>query len=161
MDVTPRRIAAGLTGACVSACVGLSAMGACMEGAPASPGLGDDASSEAADAGADSAAQMGCPPADPVEAGYPMCPSPAPSWNNQVKAIVDTYCAPCHFSGGSGVGKQGYDFSTLAGVHHTPLSTMLTQVYVCGMPEPGVSAPLPPADWETLLQWLECYEPDN
>jgi hypothetical protein len=132
-----------------------------MEGEPASPGLGEDAASDTgnADAGVDSAVQMGCPPGDPVEAGFPPCPSRAPSWNSQVKAIVDTYCSPCHFNGGTGTG-NGLDFSTLAGIHRA-ITESLTDVHDCHMPIPGQSPPLPSSNWETLLEWLACGAPDN
>jgi hypothetical protein len=125
-----------------------------MEGQPASPGLGVAALSEG-DASADVAPYV-CPGA---EAGYPTCPSQPPSWATEVKPIVTRWCGPCHLTGGTGIPKGGfYNYSTLAGFR--ALSTIETDVHACTMPLVG-SPPLPPADWETLLEWLVCDAPDN
>ena len=118
-----------------------------MQGQPASPGLGGD------DAGAESSVFSGCP-----DGGYPTCPSPPPSWQTQVRPIVDVWCAPCHFNGGSGTGK-GFDFSTLEGFRHG-LDIELTDLQGCTMP-PADAAALSLADREMLLEWLVCSGPDN
>jgi len=135
--------------AAASASLCFAALEACSEGAPASPGLAVDTSP-----GAD--ASYVCPG---LEAGYPPCPSPPPSYEGQVKAIVHGYCGPCHLPGGDGIAKGGnYDYSTLAGFRG--LTTILTDVHGCSMPPPG-SPPLPLADWDALLEWLGCGAPDN
>lgn len=122
-----------------------------MQGEPASPSL--DASSSGEDAGMEGAVAMGC-----QEGGYPACPAMPPSWNTQVRAIVDIWCAPCHFNGGSGTGK-GDDFSTLTGFRYH-LDTELLDLRTCTMP-PADAAALSPTDREVLLEWLVCDGPDN
>ena len=97
MDVKPRVVARWVGYLCWSACVGGTLLGACSTGVPASPRF------EPADPDAlplpDVAVAVACP-----DAGYPSCPSPAPSWKTQVQPIVDTSCSPCHFNGGTGTG---------------------------------------------------------
>jgi hypothetical protein len=151
MDVDLRRAGSWLAVACAGVCAGLLCISACMQGEPASPGLGDASSIE--DAGAEGAVVTGCP-----EGGYPACPTVMPSYGAQVRPIVDVWCAPCHFNGGSGTGK-GYDFSTLAGLRGG-LSTNLTDLHTCRMP-PEDAAALSPANRETLIEWLVCDAPDN
>jgi hypothetical protein len=151
MDVKPRVVARWVGYLCWSACVGGTLLGACSTGVPASPRF------EPADPDAlplpDVAVAVACP-----DAGYPSCPSPAPSWKTQVQTIVDTSCSPCHFNGGTGTG-NGFDYSTSEGLRHG-LTTALTDVHGCVMPPTG-APPLPPADWETLLEWLSCGAPNN
>jgi hypothetical protein len=157
MDVTIGRLVRGLTLACLSVVIGSACLGACSTGDPASPRFEPVVTPEVEDAGNANAAAalvyMSCP-----DAGYPACPSPAPSWKAQVQAIVDTYCAPCHFNGGAGTG-NGYVYSTSEGLRHG-LTTALTDVHRCVMP-PSPAPPLPPADWHTLLEWLACGAPNN
>jgi hypothetical protein len=153
MDVNRRRAAGSIVGACVGVCASFVYLEACTEGVPASPTLAADYSG--LDASADGAPYV-CPGA---EASYPACPSTPPSWQGEVKQIVYQYCGPCHLDGGTGISKGGdYNYTTLAGF--TGLATILTDVHACTMPPQG-SPPLPPTDWETLLQWLECDAPDN
>jgi hypothetical protein len=152
MDVKGGRVARWLVVTCLSVCVGLLCLDACMEGAPASPRLDTDATSSG-DAGADSAVAVGCP-----EGGYPTCPSMVPSYSAQVRPIIDVWCAPCHFNGGSGTGK-GDDFSTLEGFRYH-LDTELQQLVLCLMP-PADAAVLSPANRKALLEWLVCDGPDN
>jgi hypothetical protein len=84
-----------------------------------------------------------------------------PSWTNQVRPILQLGCAPCHFDGGVGtLGQHGYDYDTLAGVRHAPLTTMLSQINNCCMPPLDAGA-LRDQDRETLLAWLVCGRPDN
>jgi hypothetical protein len=118
-----------------------------MEGQPASPSLGEDASADDV---------YVCPGSD---GGYPTCPSPPPSWTVQVRPIVDHWCGPCHLTGGTGIAKgDSYNYSTLAGFRG--LTTIETDVHNCTMPLVG-SPPLPFSDWKTLLEWLACGAPDN
>jgi hypothetical protein len=156
MDLKRRAVASWGQRVCVGACLGVSLLGACSTGGPASPRLetefGEDAGTDAL-ALPDVALAVACP-----DAGYPSCPTPLPSWKTQVQAIVDTSCSPCHFNGGTGTG-NGFDYSTSEGLRHG-LTIALTNVHTCVMPPSG-AAPLSMADWETLLEWLGCGAPDN
>jgi hypothetical protein len=151
MDVTRGAVARWLSVIGLSALAQFSTLEACMQGKPASPGLGADASADGETV--ESAVTLGCP-----DGGYPGCPSTVPSWSTQVRPIVDVWCAPCHFNGGSGTGK-GYDFSTLAGIRGG-LTTSLTDLHKCKMP-PEDAAVLSATDRETLIEWLVCDAPDN
>jgi hypothetical protein len=147
------RVAASIAVAAATAFASLP-LGACTSGDPASPGLEADTPSEM-DASAGDLSYV-CPG---LEAGVPACPAPPPSYENQVKGIVETWCGPCHFPGGDGITKGGNnDYSTLTGFSER--TTITLDVFQCRMPL-STSPPLPAAEWETLLEWLACNEPDN
>jgi len=154
MDVKVRRAPLWLACGALGACASVVYLVACAEeGAPASP---EPYTPSGADASIEAEPYV-CP--DKLDAGYPACPTPPPSWQGEVKAIVAQYCGPCHLPGGDGISKGGdYNYATVAGF--TGLTTILTDVHSCGMPPQG-SPPLPLADWVTLLQWLGCDAPDN
>jgi hypothetical protein len=150
----------GVVVACVGARIGGPWCAGCAENETPSLGPVVDASANppledvVSDGGA---AEANSPPPCP-DLGYPSCPSPPPSWATEVRPIVDLYCAPCHFNGGTGV-QKGDDFSTAAGIGHV-LTTSLTDLHVCSMP-PADAAVMPTARRETLLEWLACGAPDN
>jgi len=85
------------------------------------------------------------------------CPSPPPSWSNEVQAIVDRSCNACH--GDGGVQQHPWDFTTYSGVY-TNRGSILNQLYACKMPPPDAAAPLP-QERQALLGWLECNAPNN
>jgi|HubBroStandDraft_6_1064221.scaffolds.fasta_scaffold214066_2 hypothetical protein len=122
-----------------------------FENAPSDGGAPADGPSDGGESEATS------PPPCP-DLGYPACPSPPPSWATEVRPIVDLYCSPCHFNGGTGV-QKGDDFSTAAGVQHV-LTTSLTDLHNCSMP-PQDAAVMPTSRRETLMAWLGCGAPNN
>jgi hypothetical protein len=87
----------------------------------------------------------------------PSCPSPEPSWKDQVQAIVDTRCNGCH--GDGGIEQSVFNFATYDGVrlHYT---AMLGRLSLCQMPPADAAAPTP-AERQALLGWLVCRAPNN
>jgi hypothetical protein len=85
------------------------------------------------------------------------CPSPEPSWMNDVAPIIDQACGPCH--GVGGVEQPVFDFSTYQGVHKN-FGAILSNVYSCLMPPPDAGG-LTDSQRQLLLGWLVCAAPDN
>ncbi len=85
------------------------------------------------------------------------CPSPGPSWSNEVSEIFAARCSPCHFPGG--VEDSAEDYSTYAGVSRVS-GTIEGQIASCAMP-PSDAGALSSADRATLLAWIVCGAQDN
>jgi hypothetical protein len=85
------------------------------------------------------------------------CPSPPPSWSNEVQPVVDRTCNGCH--GDGGVQQHPWDFSTYSGVSRNR-GSILSQLYTCKMPPLDAAAPLP-QERQALLGWLVCNAPNN
>jgi hypothetical protein len=85
------------------------------------------------------------------------CPSPPPSWSNEVQPIIDRTCNACH--GDGGVQQHIQDFTTYSGVNRNR-GSILSQVYTCKMPPLDAAAPLP-QERQALLGWLVCNAPNN
>jgi hypothetical protein len=102
--------------------------------------------------GAGDAGDAGCPRDLP-----PSCPSPPPSWQNDVQPIIASRCYGCH--GDGGIEQPVFDYSTYQGVYKNR-SPILDDVYACRMPLPDASPPTT-AERETLLAWLVCGAPNN
>jgi hypothetical protein len=112
---------------------------------------------------------LGCGPADSVPpsddggscATTPPkgCPTPEPSWKNDVQPIIVKYCnSACH--GDGGVAQRGNDFTTYAGVYGRR-TTIYTDVFNCKMPPAAYPQPSL-AQREALLAWtLPCGAPQN
>ncbi len=150
----------------LGASAALSTTLACSQGEPAIPtssgwppnidsesesGAGsnpDSAPEDALDTGGDA----GCPHDLP-----PSCPSPPPSWANEVQAIVSQRCNACH--GAGGIEQSKFDFSTYDGVHRT-FGSLLSNVNSCLMPPPDAGA-LTTVERHALLGWLVCAAPNN
>jgi hypothetical protein len=91
------------------------------------------------------------------------CPTPTPSWTNDVEPLVVKYCWQCHGTGGSAQGNA--DLSSYAGVKKKA-PTVLQQVSSCLMPNCGASPPpmaYPTiAERNTIIAWAGvCGAPDN
>ncbi len=140
---------------CVSAAIALSQAAGCAQGVSSADGSTDseaDANTAidvALDGGSDASV---CPHDLPST-----CPSPEPSWMNDVEPIIDRACNPCH--GVGGVEQSAFDFSTYQGVHKN-FGSILSNVYGCLMPPPDAGG-LTDAQRRTLLGWLVCAAPDN
>jgi hypothetical protein len=138
----------------VSAVIASSAMPACSPAGPIP-----------ADSQVESSTAFDADPADgpdTMDAGCPhdlpdACPSPEPSWVNDVEPIVDQTCNACH--GVGGVEQPVFDFSTYEGVHKD-FGAVLNSVYSCLMPPPDAGG-LMRAEREALLAWLVCRAPNN
>jgi hypothetical protein len=85
------------------------------------------------------------------------CPSPPPSWSNEVQPIVDRTCNECH--GDGGVQQHVLDFTTYSSVYRNR-GSILAQFYTCKMPPPDAAAPRP-QERQALLGWLVCNAPNN
>ncbi len=117
--------------------------------------IGDSNAFQAAEAGQTSGPDVG-------DAGCPRdlpqsCPSPPPSWMNDVQSIFVQACYGCH--GAGGIEQSAFDFSTYAGVHKS-FGSILSNVYNCAMPPHDASA-LTAAQRQVLLSWLVCTAPNN
>ncbi|HEY2902127.1 MAG TPA: hypothetical protein VGL59_16210 [Polyangia bacterium] len=88
-----------------------------------------------------------------VDAG---CPSPAPSYANDVEAIIQSRCGTCHSPTGV---ESVRPYQTYAQVKKFQID-ILIQTRSCRMPPAG-AAPLLPAELTTLLGWLYCDGPQN
>ena len=85
-----------------------------------------------------------------------VCPSPPPSYKNDVVDILDARCNRCHGTGGNAADKPLTDYESVYRLR----SGVLNQVYACHMP-PAADAQLSSAQRKTLLEWLICHSPDN
>jgi hypothetical protein len=86
------------------------------------------------------------------------CPSPAPSYQNQIKAVIQANCLPCH--------QPGQNLPSLDS--HADIAAVpnnKTQVAGCLMPtldSPGLPwFPMSPDERALLIGWLNCGSPDN
>lgn len=86
------------------------------------------------------------------------CPTPEPSWKNDVQPLIVKYCNGCH--GAAGIAQRGNDFTTYAGVYGRR-TTIYTDIFNCKMPTAGYGQPTL-AEREILLTWtLACGAPQN
>ena len=84
------------------------------------------------------------------------CPSPVPSYAQDVKPIISAHCLKCHAPGGQEASK---DFTTYSNVF-LQRQPILTQFYSCRMPPEG--EPRPTAEERAMLiGWLVCGSPNN
>ena len=84
------------------------------------------------------------------------CPSPPPSYKNDVADILDARCNRCHGSGGSAAEKPLTDYASVYRLR----SGVLNQTYSCNMP-PKDEKQLTTEQRAALLQWLVCGAPNN
>jgi hypothetical protein len=141
--LSPWRIASCIAAALACAAVGCSGGSATSSSEAGSDGSGSE-----------------CKPVDVPTS----CPSPPPSYKNEIAFIVANDCAgaKCHSDGGGG---SVHDFTTYQGIVHDRL-TFAQQVALCpmassGMPPPG--SPQPTAEQRlALVTWAGiCRAPDN
>jgi len=85
------------------------------------------------------------------------CPSPAPSWQHQVAALIQTHCASCHSPNG-----EAFDhlLETYAEVY-SQRGLVLDQVNACNMPPGDAGLPMPETDRKTIVTWFVCGAPNN
>jgi hypothetical protein len=87
------------------------------------------------------------------------CPSPAPSYQNQVKAIIDANCLVCHQKGQNLASLDSHEDIVAVGI------TNKVEVAGCAMPtlvdpeQPWF--PMSPDESAILIGWLNCSDPDN
>jgi hypothetical protein len=122
------------------------------EGAPSS---NQDGGEQGADA-ATSDVSEDAPEAAVCDHHFPPCPSPPPSYTQDIVPVVKFECVGCHYPNNS-ITRTSY--TTYQGVY-SDRGSILNEIYACNMPP----APYPPltTDQRTmLLQWLECGAPNN
>lgn len=84
------------------------------------------------------------------------CPSPSPSWDGGVQALIDAKCVVCHKPGGLAFDKPFTDYAKV----YASRGVMLDQVYSCYMPPPDAGQ-LAPSERQELLGWFVCGAPNN
>jgi hypothetical protein len=106
--------------------------------------------------------------APPPAAACPMppsraCPSPPaapPSYKTDVRPILEAYCAPCHFPGGTAVASSPSNDYTTYATGRGKYSAFPGVLLQCLMPLNDAGA-LPLADKQTLVEWASCGSPNN
>jgi hypothetical protein len=96
-------------------------------------------------------------PASSCPTQIPPCPSPAPSFVNEVNPIIQSTCVPCHGPGGIESVRPYLTYEDMAA--YGPFQTMYQQVLICRMPESPQM--LTPDQRQRLLEWFACLEPDD
>ncbi len=91
------------------------------------------------------------------------CPTPAPSWINEVQGLFEGYCGQCHARGGSA--SSFVELSTYTSVMQNR-TRCWQQINNCSMPNAnGHPAPLAyptAAERQTMVTWLDvCGAPNN
>lgn len=84
------------------------------------------------------------------------CPSPKPSYKDDVAPLVERRCLVCHFEGGPA---SAIVLSSYPAIFQRR-SAVLNQVYGCKMPPPD-AGPLAEGDRQHLLGWLACDAPND
>jgi hypothetical protein len=83
------------------------------------------------------------------------CPTPIPSYKDEIAKIFADDCVVCHSPAGTGANNPLVTYAQVQVLE----SANLDQVYACRMPPAGYAFTL--ADREALLAWLVCGSPDN
>jgi hypothetical protein len=91
------------------------------------------------------------------------CPTPAPSWQTEVRPLIEKYCGQCHQTGSTAAAQL--NLSTYSDVYESRTKCWY-QIYQCWMPNvDGSPPPLAyptPAERQTMITWLDvCNAPDN
>jgi len=86
----------------------------------------------------------------------PSCPSPMPSYKNDVAPIITNHCLKCHSPGGE---EAQIDLTNYPNVFFQR-QAVLTQSYSCNMP-PDPEPRLDSQERALLLGWLVCHAPNN
>ena len=86
----------------------------------------------------------------------PRCPSPAPTWANDVAGIVAARCASCHAPDGAAAEKPLTSYAEVFKLR----SAVLNQVHACKMPQAGAPE-LTPTERAALQAWLVCGAIDD
>jgi|ERR1700687_4004778 len=84
------------------------------------------------------------------------CPSPAPSYQSAIAALILERCQTCHSPGGQ---EASVPLVTYQDVF-AERSPMLNQVYACNMPPSGAPQ-LSFQERNQLLTWFVCGAPSN
>jgi hypothetical protein len=91
------------------------------------------------------------------------CPTPPPSWQNDVQPLIVKYCDQCHGNGSTA--STQLDLATYKDVANNRTKCWY-QIYQCWMPNvdgspPPIAYPTP-AERQTMVTWLDvCNAPNN
>jgi hypothetical protein len=146
------KLALGL-GVTVAASAVLALVAACSSG---KSGITGDAEGGSDDAGGGPGP---CPELD-----FPStCPTPPPSWTNDVEPLIAGFCEQCHGPGGQAQNQVDLSTYALVAANRT---RCWQQIETCLMPNvDGSPPPLhypTPAQRQTMVTWLDiCNAPDN
>jgi hypothetical protein len=130
---------------------------ACSSGGGSGSGEGGDGSAGAGDDG-------GLGPGPCPDLDFPAtCPTPPPSWKNDVQPLVLEYCVPCHGPGGSAASQLELGSYSEFAANRTKC---WYQIDKCWMPNADGSPPPlaypTPAQRQTMVTWMDiCNAPDN
>ena len=92
-----------------------------------------------------------------VVAPVTTCPSPKPSFKNDVTPIFDAKCNSCH----NGADANGpWPLTNLDDIVHWK-ALVVADIETCKMPPAHAGPPLTAAENATILGWLACDAPDN
>jgi hypothetical protein len=91
------------------------------------------------------------------------CPVPAPSWETEVRPLVEKYCGQCHQTGSSAAAQL--NLSNYSDVYANRTKCWY-QIYQCWMPNQDGSPPPmaypTAAERQTMITWMDvCNAPDN
>jgi mono/diheme cytochrome c family protein len=84
------------------------------------------------------------------------CPTPSPTYANDVQAIFATKCATCHGPGGEDATDPLDTYARVDKKH----SECLDQIFSCRMP-PAETLTLTSDERATLLAWFACDAPEK
>ena len=84
------------------------------------------------------------------------CPTPTPSYADDISGIMDAHCTTCHGPGGTAAEKPLLTYDDV----FRQRGPVLDQVYGCLMPPPD-QRPMTPQQRANLLAWLKCGAPNN
>lgn len=88
---------------------------------------------------------------------FPACPSPAPSYQQDIAPIVQLECLSCHYTG-SDLTRTAYN--AYQGIY-SDRGSILGQLYACEMPPANYPLPITSDQRTTFMAWIECGAPNN
>ena len=84
------------------------------------------------------------------------CPTPIPSYKDDVAFVLEVHCNSCHGPGGTAADRPLLSYDDV----YRQRSAVLNQIYNCHMP-PVPERPLTTEQRAKVLGWLVCKAPNN
>lgn len=102
---------------------------------------------------------MGGVDAGPIECNVTApteCIEPAPTYETDIKPILQARCVSCHY------GMEGGPWPLTEYSHVTDWSgDIRARMLTCGMPPPDAGIEMPTAEREKILMWIRCGAPEQ